>query len=92
MQTAGVVRNMARELGVQQVFVVANKVRGEEDLNFIRKGIEDMELIGFMSFNPLIMEADIKGAPPFSLSPETVAEVQKIKAAIENTLHAGHQN
>jgi CO dehydrogenase maturation factor len=92
MQTAGVVRNMARELGVQQVFVVANKVRGQEDLDFIRKGIEDMELVGFMSLNPLIMEADIKGAPPFSLSPETVEEVRKIKAAIENTLHAGHQN
>jgi CO dehydrogenase maturation factor len=92
MQTAGVVRNMARELGVQQVFVVANKVRGQEDLDFIRKGIEDMELVGFMSLNPLIMEADIKGAPPFSLSPETVEEVRKIKAAIEKMLHAGHQN
>jgi CO dehydrogenase maturation factor len=92
MQTAGVVRNMARELGVRQVFVVANKVRGQEDLDFIRKGIEDMELVGFMSLNPLIMEADIKGAPPFSLSPETVEEVRKIKAAIENMLHAGHQN
>jgi CO dehydrogenase maturation factor len=92
MQTAGVVRNMARELGVQQVFVVANKVRGQEDLDFIRKGIEDMELVGFMSLNPLIMEADIKGTPPFSLSPKTVEEVRKIKAAIENTLHAGHQN
>jgi CO dehydrogenase maturation factor len=92
MQTAGVVRNMARELGVRQVFVVANKVRGQEDLDFIRKGIEDMELVGFMSLNPLIMEADIKGAPPFSLSPETVEEVRKIKAAIEKMLHAGHQN
>ncbi len=89
IQTAGVVRDMAKELGVKKVFVVANKVRGEEDLDFIRKRIEKMELIGHISFSPLIMEADIKGAPPYSLSFETVEEVRKIKAAIENTLHAG---
>jgi CO dehydrogenase maturation factor len=89
IQTAGVVRDMAKELGVKKVFVVANKVRGEEDLDFIRRRIEGMELIGHISFSPLIMEADIKGAPPYTLSFETVEEVRKIKTEIEKTLDAG---
>ncbi len=84
MQTAGVVRNMAKELGVKKVFVVANKVRGAEDLEFIKKGIGDIELAGHITFNNAVVEADIKGASPFSFSPQTVEEVRSIKTAIEN--------
>ncbi len=87
IQTAGVVRSMANELGVKRVFAVANKIRGEEDLNFIKEGMGDMELAGHITFNDAIMEADMKGASPFSFSPETVEEVRKIKTEIEKTLH-----
>jgi len=89
MQTAGVVRDMARDLGVKKVFVVANKVRGPEDLDFIRNGIGDMEIAGHISFNHDVMEADIKGASPFSFSPGTVDEVKKIKDVLEKMLDAG---
>ncbi len=89
IQTAGVVREMAKGLGVKNVFVVANKVRGPEDLDFVRKGIGDMELAGHISFSHSIMEADIKGDSPFKFAPQTVDEVKAIKAVIEKTLHAG---
>ena len=89
IQTAGVVRDMAKGLGVKNVFVVANKVRSPEDLDFVRKGIGDMELAGHISFSHSIMEADIKGDSPFKYAPQTVEEVKNIKAAIEDILHAG---
>jgi len=89
IQTAGVVRDMAKGLGVKNVFVVANKVRSPEDLDFVRKGIGDMELAGHISFSHAIMEADIKGDSPFKYAPQTVEEVKNIKAAIEDILHAG---
>ncbi len=86
MQTAIVVRDMAKELGVKKVFVVANKVRDDKDLSFIKSEIGDMELIGHITFNNAIMEADIKGASPFSFSPQTVDEVKNIKAIIEKSI------
>jgi CO dehydrogenase maturation factor len=89
MQTAGVVRDMAKEMGVKQVFVVANKVRGQEDLDFIKSGIGDIEIAGHISFNDDVMAADIRGASPFSFSPRTVTEVKKIKGVIEKMLDAG---
>jgi CO dehydrogenase maturation factor len=89
MQTAGVVRDMAKEMGVKQVFVVANKVRGQEDLDFIKSGIGDIEIAGHISFNNDVMAADIRGASPFSFSPRTVTEVEKIKGVIEKMLDAG---
>ena len=89
MQTAGVVRTMAKELGVKKVFVVANKVRSAIDLDFIKNGIADMALIGHITFSNAIMEADIKGASPFIFSPKTVEEVRDIKMKIEKQLHVG---
>ena len=89
MQTAGVVRDMAKELGVKGVLVAANKIRSDEDLDFIRKGIGDMKLVGHITFDNAIMEADMKGASPFSFSPATVEEVARIKSEIEKLLDAG---
>jgi len=83
IQTARTIREMAKGLGVRKVFIVANKVRGPEDLNFIKDNIGDMELIGSISFNHLIMEADIKGGSPYNYSPEAVSEVKDLKEKIE---------
>jgi CO dehydrogenase maturation factor len=79
---------MAKGLGVKNVFVVANKVRGAEDLDFVKKGIGDMELAGHISFSHDIMEADIRGDSPFKFAPKTVEEVRQIKSAIEKVLNA----
>ncbi len=89
LQTAGVVREMAKELGVKRVFVVANKVRGDEDVAFISNGIGDLELAGHISFSSAIMEADIRGSSPYHYSSGTVEEVKKIKTAIEETFAVG---
>jgi CO dehydrogenase maturation factor len=86
LQTAGVVQGMARDLGVKKVFVVANKVRGEEDLDFIRRGIAGAELLGHISFSHEVMEADIKGVPAFSFSATTVDEVARIKKSLHEML------
>ena len=89
IQTAGVVRDMAKGLGVKNVFVVANKIRGQGDLDFVKMGIADMELAGHISFSNSIMEADIKGGSPFNFAPQTVEEVKKIKSVIEKVLNVG---
>ncbi|OGW38548.1 MAG: carbon monoxide dehydrogenase [Nitrospirae bacterium RBG_13_39_12] len=88
IQTAATVREMARGLGVKKVFIVANKIRGSEDLNFIKDNIGDMELVGSINFNHAIMEADIKGSPPFDYSPITINEVKDLKEKIEKSFNS----
>jgi CO dehydrogenase maturation factor len=82
MQTARTVKDMAKGLGVKNVFVVANKVRGPEDLNFIKENIGNMEFIGSIAFNHAIMEADIQGLSPYSFSLETIKEVKELKKSL----------
>ncbi len=87
IQTAGVVKAMARELGVKNVFVVANKVRSGKDVEFVKSGIGDADLVGYITFSDAIMEADIQGVSPFGHSPSAVEEIRGIKSAIEKTLN-----
>ncbi|MEW6068451.1 MAG: carbon monoxide dehydrogenase accessory protein CooC [Nitrospirota bacterium] len=86
IQTARTVKEMAKGLRVKNVFVVANKVRNSEDLDFIKNNIGDMGLIGSIRFNHAVMEADIKGSSPFSYSPETVMDVKDLKERIEKNI------
>ena len=86
IQTAKTVYGMAKKMGVQRVFVVANKVRGVEDLDFMKKNIGEMEMIGSLFFRAEVMEADIRGVSPYVSSPRTVAEVSALKKRIEEVL------
>ncbi len=83
IQTAHQVAEMAEGLGVKRVYVVANKIHTPEDVEFIKKEIGKMEFLGTISFRPEIMQADIKGKPPYEISPETVEEVSEIKRLLD---------
>lgn len=83
IQTAHTVQRMAGELGIKDILVVANKVRGEEDIEYIRKNIGEMRLAGSLSFDHAIMEADIKGRPAYETSPALVSSVKALKVNIE---------
>lgn len=85
VQTALTVRDMAEGLGVKKVFVAANKVRGPEDVDFIRKAIGGMELAGALSYDPAIMEADMRGRAAYEGSERLVEEVRAIRDAIEGS-------
>lgn len=86
IQTAKTISEMAKKLGVRNIFVVANKVRGIEDLYFIKENIKDMQLIGSINFSDTLMAADIKGLSPYSHSPESVRQVREIKERIKKLL------
>ncbi len=83
VQTAHQVSEMAAGLGVKKVYLVANKIHRQEELDFIKQATEGMELLGSITFRPEIMEADITGRPPYVVSPETVEEVKKIKKSLD---------
>ena len=84
VQTYKNVKRLADDLGVKQVRVVANKVRGEEDEAFIRSKIPACDLLGFIHYNSEVIDADRQGKSPFDFSPSAKAEIQKIKEKIDH--------
>lgn len=61
IQTAGVSRRLAAEIGITRVLAVANKVRGPEEAELVSGGLPEVPLIGIISDNEAIRRADIEG-------------------------------
>lgn len=83
IQTANTVKDLAKGLGVKNVFVVANKVRSDEDLAFIKEQLADTQLLGAIRFSHEIMQSDIAGMSPYTIK-SAVEDVMKIRGALES--------
>ncbi len=83
VQTYRNVKRLAKDLGVKQVRVVANKVRDTQDEEFIRSAIPAEDFLGFIHYNTEIMDADRQGKSPYDFSPSAIEEIRNIKAILD---------
>lgn len=85
VQTYKNVKRLAKDLGVTQVRVVANKVRGPEDEEFIRSRIPAEDLLGFIHYNSEVIDADRQGKSPYDFSQVLTEEIRVIKEKIDHS-------
>ena len=83
VQTYGNVKRLAADLGIKTVRVVANKIRDERDEQFIRDVIPAEDFLGFIHYNPDIMDADRQGKSPYDFSPAAIEEIRAIKTVLD---------
>jgi CO dehydrogenase maturation factor len=83
LDTARSVRRLAQDIGVKTFYVVGNKVADDADRQFIAGNLPDFKLLGFISQNPRIAEADRKGVSAYDLDPQVVSEVKAIKDELD---------
>ena len=83
IQTYKNVKRLASGLGVKKVRVEANKVRNEDDEAFIKERIPEEDLLGFIHYNPEVIDADRQGKSPYDCSETAVEEIKKIKEKLE---------
>ncbi|MDI6752625.1 MAG: carbon monoxide dehydrogenase, partial [bacterium] len=75
--TALEVDRLAKDIGIEKIFVIGNKIRSPKDASFIEDNLS-LPILGFISFNEELVEIDIKGEPVFS-NKKAVEEVIRIK-------------
>ncbi|MHB1007104.1 MAG: ATP-binding protein [Chloroflexota bacterium] len=86
LQTAETVRRLAADIGLHKVYAVGCKVQGETDREFLRENVADLPLLGFISYSPLIVEADLRGISAYDLAPQAVAEARLIRDRMEELM------
>ena len=84
IQTYTRIKELAADIGVTKVRVVANKIRSEEDKAFIRERVPAEDLLGFISYNAEVIDADRKGLSPYDCSQKAFEEIRAIKAVIDS--------
>ncbi|MDR2500510.1 MAG: AAA family ATPase [Treponema sp.] len=85
IQTYHKVKSLAADLGVKQVSLVANKVRGQEDETFLLERIPPEDFLGAIRYRDEVIMADRQGVSPFDTSAATREEIGKIKARIDGS-------
>ncbi|MDD5093519.1 MAG: carbon monoxide dehydrogenase accessory protein CooC [Dehalococcoidia bacterium] len=88
IQTARSIKKLAADLGIKKTFVVGNKVTGSADRQFIEDNLKDFKVLGFLSADPNIREADFRGLSPYDLAPNAVVEATQIANRLEK-IHGG---
>ncbi len=78
VQTAQHIKKLANDLGVKEIFVVANKILSEDDKKFVEENLKDFNILGFIPFNQNIIIADRENKAPFEVEPAILAEANKI--------------
>ena len=64
-------------------YVVGSKVTSDADRQFIIDSLPGFEVLGFMSYNANIREADLKGVSVYDAAPDVVGEVKGIKEKLD---------
>jgi CO dehydrogenase maturation factor len=61
---------------------VANKIRREQDRDFLIAAMPDFEFLGFIPYDQSIIEAGLGNFPIINSSPEVISRVQDIAARL----------
>jgi CO dehydrogenase maturation factor len=67
IDTAGHIRQLAAEIGLNNIAVVGNKIRGPKDQAFLETHLSDFEFLGFLPYDDALIEADLNGVSPFDV-------------------------
>jgi CO dehydrogenase maturation factor len=83
LQTAETIEKLAKDIGVPRLFLIGNTVRDERDRQFIREYGPHLPILGFLSYSPEAIEADMRGVAVFEMAPKLVEEAEDIAAQLD---------
>ncbi len=90
LETVGRIAPLAQELGIEHVWAVANKVRGQRDEEIIRSYCADhgIEVGGVISWDEAIQEADREGRALMDYDPAApaVSSIEGIADLLEREM------
>ena len=78
MDTAGHIKKLASEIGLQNIVLVGNKVRSDKDEKFLLTHLNNFKFLGFIPYDETLIEADLDGVSPFDVDSPAKAHVSKM--------------
>jgi CO dehydrogenase maturation factor len=83
LEVAGKIRQLASDIGLRNIGLVGNKIRREEDRQFLLNRMPDFEFLGFLDYDPRIIEADLSGKAPYLDNPQFLNRMEAIVKKID---------
>lgn len=86
VQTATTTARLARQIGIERLFVVFNKVVDDGEIEMLKDGLGDIRPIGVIHYSEKVRRADLEGRSAYDVDPVFVGEIDAIKAVLEREL------
>jgi CO dehydrogenase maturation factor len=86
INTAKQIKKLGDDLHIKKIMVVGNKVTSDQDKRIIEEGLSEFAVLGHMSFNPKIIQADREGRSPYDIDGKIVEEVRAILTELEKRI------
>ena len=83
METARTVQRLAADLGIRRCYVVGCKVRSDRDRALIREAVPGLEVLGYLPYSPLAVEADLSGKSAYDVAPDLVQAAREIRSRLD---------
>ena len=83
IQTYNHVKRLAKDIGVEKIFVVGNKIKNDDDEKYILDNIDKDVCLGFIHYRDTVGNSDRVNKSPYDSSLDTVEEIKKIKEKLE---------
>ena len=86
INTARQIKKLGEDLNIKRMMIVGNKVTSDQDRRMIEENLSDFPVLGHMSFNPKILQADREGRSPYDIDEEVKGEVRVILTELEKRI------
>jgi CO dehydrogenase maturation factor len=82
IDTAGHIKTLASQIGLTSLALVGNKIRSPQDEAFLREHLKGFEFLGFLPYEDLLVEADVRGISPFDVDSKAKEIVKEMITGI----------
>lgn len=84
--TAAQIKKLANDIGLTRLWLVGNKVRGENEVEFLKAEFPDLPLLGVLPVDPAVQEADRLGLAVYDHVPALRRSAQEMARALDSML------
>lgn len=86
INTARQIKKLGEDLRIKKILIVGSKVASDQDRRIIEESLSDFPVLGHMSFNPKVLQADREGRSPYDMDEKIREEVTAILAELEKRI------
>jgi CO dehydrogenase maturation factor len=88
IESAHRIAALAKEIGLNNIAIVANKVRSQPEKEFIISSLPEFKFLGFIPYDQALVDADLANLPILDASPRVAGEVRNIYKALLSAVKA----
>jgi CO dehydrogenase maturation factor len=86
INTARQIKKLGEDLRIKNMMIVGNKINSDQDRQIIEENLSEFSVLGHMSFNPKVLQADREGSSPYDIDEKIRDEVKAILNELEKRI------